>query len=331
VIELNHDSLARGLPAASGSPDWDDVLTRSRNREVRHRRLLVVGAAAVLVAVGTASAFAVRAFHSERVGFIGLPPEGAVQSTPERGKLVISYRGHAPAKISWTDRAWGKTFAWVYADGRLIWLREDDRPFGANHISTGYLEQRLTPDGVELLRSAIIATGVFEHERPSDFSPRRIEVRDGDRLLSASSGFGRHMGDRDGRKLAALFTDPASWLPEKAWADRQIRAYVPSRYVFCYLAPDAWKPARVMSLLPVRAKNLLRGNTPRKDSVTCWELTTNDARGIDRALDAADVERSRSAWVRGYNVEAPAGPNEDVFFFFEPVLPHGKWSISLGD
>jgi hypothetical protein len=307
------------------------VLTRSRNGEVRRRRLLVLGTAAVLVAIGTASALAVRASHSERVGFIGLPPAGAKASTPERGELVISYRGHVPAKITWTERNWGKSFAWVYADGRLIWLREDDRPYGANHISTGYLEQRLTPEGVELLRSAIIATGVFEHERPPGFSPRRIEVRDGDRLLSESSGFGSHKGDRDSRKLAALFTDPASWLPERAWADREIRAYVPSRYVFCYRGPDDTNAARVLSLLPSAARDLLRRKAPRTTFVTCWQVATNDARALAEDLEEAHFRRSQTAWALEYILEAPEDPKKEVAVFFEPVLPHGDWSMSRGD
>ena len=41
----------------------------------------------------------------------------------------------------------------VLADGRLIWLKFEDLPEGANSLSTGLLEQRLTPEGVELMRS----------------------------------------------------------------------------------------------------------------------------------------------------------------------------------
>ena len=48
---------------------------------------------------------------------------------------------------------------WVYDDGRLIWKRNldsskaDESVFGAIGPTTGLLEQRLTPEGIQLLRS----------------------------------------------------------------------------------------------------------------------------------------------------------------------------------
>src|SRR3990170_2001438 len=58
------------------------------------------------------------------VGFIGLPPEGSTPSTPKSGELVLSLWGR-----STTDQ--GPLFrAWVYADGRMIWDKEGDLPYG---------------------------------------------------------------------------------------------------------------------------------------------------------------------------------------------------------
>ena len=75
----------------------------------------------------------------------------------------------------------------MYADGRLIWLREhSDLPEAANRWSSGFLEQRLTPEGVELLRSEIVSTGLFGHDQPplgSTPAHRVIQVRIGDRLV----------------------------------------------------------------------------------------------------------------------------------------------------
>ena len=55
---------------------------------------------------------------------------------------------------------------WVYADGRMIWARRTAAPRGFPQARTrshsGYLEQRLTPEGVELLRSRLVATGLFD-------------------------------------------------------------------------------------------------------------------------------------------------------------------------
>ena len=58
--------------------------------------------------------------------------------------------------------------AWVYADGRIIWDRGQFPgrraiPEGANEFISGYLEQRLTPEGVELVRSEV--AGLFDRSR----------------------------------------------------------------------------------------------------------------------------------------------------------------------
>ena len=58
MTDLDRTSLDRILPSTTGSPDWDDVMSRSRAQLGRRRRRVVVAlAAAALVAVGTASAF----------------------------------------------------------------------------------------------------------------------------------------------------------------------------------------------------------------------------------------------------------------------------------
>jgi hypothetical protein len=69
-------------------------------------------------------------FYPDQVGASVLPPEGASPSAPERGKLVA-----------------GKEDIYVYADGRMIWGREG---------LPVWLEQHLTPEGVELVRSGAV-------------------------------------------------------------------------------------------------------------------------------------------------------------------------------
>ena len=135
------------------------------------RGVVALVAAALIVVVGTASAIGgVRAFILDQ-GFIGLPPVGATPSTPESGELVIRWLGRTatPAPLSG-----GPLFrVWVYADGRIIWSRDGAIPEGANEFTSGYLERRLTPEGVELLRSEVV--GLLEgsgiHSRP--FRPTR--------------------------------------------------------------------------------------------------------------------------------------------------------------
>lgn len=334
MTKLDRASLDRILPSTPGSADWNDVLSRSRQGRRRWRVVALV-VASLVVAVGTASAFGtVRDFFLDR-GFIGLPPQGATPSNPENAELVLFYWGPAPGD-------WGKSRFWLYADGRLISLREANRPEGANPRSTGYLEQHLTPEGVELLRSEIISTGLIGDEDdgnadddvaigsesvPRDTTKpleewRMIEVRDGDKLYRVS-----RVGDLE--RLVALLTDPAS-LPANAWEVREIRAYVPSRYAVCFMGVPAIEPSRLFPLLPEPAQGLLQA---REFALNGWgghctDLTTEEARALGEALDAAGLEQfdgERIApYVLTYRLKIPG----IRVIQFEPYLPHGEVTCS---
>ena len=79
---------------------------------------------------------------------------GATPSAPASGELVVHWEGRSATHARGPHVA-PMVRAWVYADGRMIWSREGSVPEGANEFTSGYLEQRLTPEGVELLRSAV--------------------------------------------------------------------------------------------------------------------------------------------------------------------------------
>jgi hypothetical protein len=302
MTDLDHTSLDRILPSTAGAPDWNDVLGRSRLHPGRRRRhLLLAAAAALVVAVGTASAIgSVRDLFVDR-GFIGLPPVGATPSAPESGELVLRWEGNS-ASHAWPEWRGGDVRpyvgAWVYADGRMIWWRDNRQvPEGANELTTGYLEQRLTPEGVELLRSEVV--GLLDHSRalletvpPDDdpwpralggltlFVPRdygshwgAVDVRDGDRLVRLywasveGKGFS-HEGTIATpkqlsalRRIDALLTDPTSVLPSSAWAVREVRAYVPSHYAICIDTSPPKDVSQLLSLLPAQAGDILRGKS----------------------------------------------------------------------
>ena len=218
--------LAARFAALAPEPlagNWDEVLDRagaarkgrrwperSRVLQGRRRRLFVVLAVVALVAVVTATAFAVRAFVIDK-GLVGLPPVGATPSTPKSGVLEMYY---------WLHGVTGGGKNWVYADGRLIRL---------GGSCDGFREQRLTREGVKLLRSEIVSAGGFGHAQPppgSDTLPHGwppIQVRKGDRLVPLTWA-------SDLKRLEARLADPESWLPASAWKQRKFRAYVPSRF-----------------------------------------------------------------------------------------------------
>ena len=80
-------------------------------------------------------------------------------SEPAVGETVLHFRGDVEVAIS--------------ADGRVIWEIGDGDP--------GYLQRRLTPEGVERLRSRAVSTGLFEQDQglTLDHRPGGMEVRRG--------------------------------------------------------------------------------------------------------------------------------------------------------
>jgi hypothetical protein len=345
VIHLKRELLAAAerqqrhtVLAPKGRRRWLE-----RFRFAPRRRLVVVLAAvAVATAVTTAGWAIVRevVFHES---VVGLPPVGATPSAPESGELVIQYRFDTE-DIGAADGGRG----WVYADGRLLTadarpmtLRENSAlPEAATPWSSGLLEQRLTPEGVELMRSEIVSTGLFEHHEPAGrmSSPHNvIQVRIGDRLVRAQAK-GAAASDEFPKRLRERLANPASWLPASAWANRRLRPYVPSRYdVFYGGLIQTVERSSLLPLLPAAAEDLLRskeavprhGKTGDPSSGSEYPitryvsaLTTDEARTLARALDGARLE------IPGTSVDLlppnrGRGPNS-MFFVFLPYLPHGE-------
>ena len=302
-------------------------LDRLRAVSGRRRRLVVVLAAVALAMGVTAAGWAIVREVVLDKGFVGLPPVGATPSAPESGELVIRY---------WIDtdgpKGTGEARAWVYADGRLITLRR------------GFLEQRLTSEGVELLRSEIVSAGLEHYQpAPGPWIHNVIDVRIGDRLAGYHANFPARLRER--------LADPASWLPASAWEDRQIRAYVASSYSVKYHArPKTLERSRILSLLPAPAEDMLRSKDAEVEygqlgspgfppllPITTYSsnLTTEEARALAQALDDAGLKRGRRLGKLAYSFEIPGtsvdpprpqkGPvRNKVFIFFWPYLPNGE-------
>jgi hypothetical protein len=232
---------------------------------------------------------------SARVGFVGLPPEGAPPSTPRHGELVLHYFGEQ--FTHWYQ-------VWLYADGRLIWQREGNLREGANEYSTGFLEQRLTPEGVRLLErrgSAEAALFGFPWRPPY----------------------------------------PASWLPPRAWEDVPIRGYMPSRYAVCYQGLQRpIDPSRILTWLPAPAADLLRAGRFDPTSLEGWLrgfgggcslVTTEDARVIAEAFERFGLgqdEQFQTMYALTYHVTPRGAIRNETVIRFEPILPHGEVGCS---
>ena len=354
------DVLERFAPLFEApDPSFERFLHR-RDRKRRNQRIAagVVGIAFFVAAVWivtTGGAFdrtrtpastgpTVAPDVTGPVGLIGLPPEGATPSTPERGELVlIAVFGHSGGDP-------GRFHFNVYADGRLIWQRlgggTDEYAIG---YTTGFLEQRLTPEGVELLRSEALSIGLFEHDLRlvGAYVPYagEVSVRNGDRLVSVTWGdccdpssqdIAEEMPTEEQasalQQLDARLADPASWLPASAWEDQEPQPFVPSRYSVCYEAAQGIRLDRVLSSLPRPAEDVLRpldrthgeygGPSGTAYDSWCSAVTTDRARALAEILDDADIHSSDDIFGLYYDSGPLNGSALNVSISFELLLPH---------
>jgi hypothetical protein len=328
-------------------------LVRRRDRKQRNRRLAagVVGVAVFVAAIvivasgattdqgrspggtGPSSGPSVGA----RIGIVGLPPEDATPSAPARGEIVVGFLfGH-------TDGDPGRFGLHLYADGRVIWQRLTSERDG------GLVEQRLTPEGVELIRSEVLATGLFDRDAVQLVGTYglyfgEIEVRDGDRLLRLSWG---DIGPEDApeepatpeqvsaiKALDAWLEDLASRLPGSAWVDPEPKPFVASRYWVCYEAEGPVQLDTVLASLPRPAVDLLRrwdrthevlpfGPTRTPLEIWCSAVTTQEARDLAKILDGAGTGVRVALDVFGLRYRFGQGDADapDVTVSFEPALP----------
>ena len=226
-------------------------------------------------------------FYPEQVGYV-LPPERASPSAPERGKLVASNQD---------INAWYTVY--VYADGRMIWTREG---------LTGWLERRLTLEGVELVRSGAVRFGELFFDPGLALPERALQ----DRLIKAY--------------VPARFAVCPGYLPGDT---------------------GSLEPSSILAHLPVSAQALLRGNErtydasggvtggsppPPSTPVECFEVTTEEARALDGTFRHAGIERieepDNSPWAV-FEIKATARLRQS-FISMMPLLPHGEWGFLGG-
>jgi hypothetical protein len=354
--------LELGVGGATPPPDGFERMLRRRDRKRRNQRIT---AGAVGIAVFVAAIWIIatggpfdRAItpggspeptgptvppHPVGVGLLGFPPEGAPPSTPERGELVLGFTfGHTGGDA-------GRFGLHVYADGRLIWQRLGDFPGGAHTSSTGLIEQRLTPEGVDLVVAEVLSTGLFDHDRDlvgsaSGLYYGGIQVRVGNRLVHLTWGdAGFEQGDQPIatnptseqvgalERLDARIEDLGSWLPASAWEQQDMRAFVPSRYSVCYSGQDeSMERLRILQLLPAPAADPLRpldtttgefGGSRGPIPFWCSVVTTEEARGLAQILeDAGAVVQSHDD--PSYAFSPSGRPPFVINISFQAVLPH---------
>jgi hypothetical protein len=259
---------------------------------------LVAWALVLALAVAAARSASARP-DSLPMHLAGFPPKGVNAFPTTTGRLLIGLR--PTATTTWN----------VYSDGRVIWQKWTSSgvatvvPDGARKLDTGYVHQRLTLQGVQLLRSKLLATGLFEHNLRLAFGRHHAwvyhQVRRGDRLVTVNGvpspdpSWNQRFTDPTPAQTQALASiekfvaAPARWLPAKAWADHRIRAYVPARYLLAFDRgyPDLSKlPAPAVKML-VQYKQLKRH--------ACQLVTTGQARALVQTFVKAGISPSQNS------------------------------------
>jgi hypothetical protein len=204
-----------------------------------------------------------------------IPPAGTAVSTPVEGKLI------AEAYVGFGGQVW------VYADGRVLRLSK-------SFERTTYVEQRLSPEGVELVRQVL-----------------------GERV---------HLGDGPGAVRLEILL--GIWSRQSAWEDREGKPYVPARYGACFRRTDSPPDLEaLLDLLPASAQALLRGSDPGWNS-RCLVVTTEEARSLEEILSEARSSLGGGPLKAGaWSLRDGTG---DQFISLHPLFPDGRKLFQTG-
>jgi hypothetical protein len=223
-------------------------------------------------------------------GLIGLPPVDSRPSVPEVGRLVDCWPVNG-GMLPYVG------MARLYADGRLIW----NYFFGeGNSRSTGHIEQRLTLEGVELVRGL-------------DDLAEKDPFRLGDWLPSTAWEDRTIRPYVPARYGACLLADDGT---ETMGSNLDLTL------------------TEKLGMLPPEVSELLRDREPAPtapgtygDPFDCLSLTTAEARRLDAALRDAgfDQDEGRNNALLEYHLDLDGdGPGTTtIAIWFEPVFPDG--------
>jgi hypothetical protein len=270
-----------------------------------------------------------------------LPPVRSVPSAPEHGEAVFALQAcGGPSRIGgWSGRLT------LWEDGRLIRHTsgepvDDPQGWGLGPPAlTGWLEQRLTPEGVELMRSAVASSGLPLESSPDQWCSSR-DVYEG------TLGEGTRTRFFDGvlpPDLLERLSHPASWLPPSAWEDRRARPFVPAGYLVAFSGHDPmgqWPDlASITAALPPEVRPLIRamdwGQNHAGPTMWVWQaaraITLESAHALVDAIEAGGLEQLGWSSVPGpvYGFDHPAGDESDfagddeIRLGISPLLPGG--------
>ena len=285
-------------------------------------------------------------------------PSGEIAPSPLSGDRVIYFYVEDLTARTDATRRWDKVDIKVFADGRVVWSRCSSilpPPLSHDHtgtdlgcevapsersgsLSTGWLEQRLTPEGVELLRSELLGLGLLERDFDS-VTPNStdlvdylyVEVRDGDRRLNARADYqDLDLNPPTPDELAGLehiqeiFLDLEGWLPASAWAEQVVTPFVPTSYGF--LARGGSEAALLRGTYRGEAIRFGPDDLPSPADrlltrTGCKVLTLEEAQAVVAAFERAGISRSSEMSMADVIAFLVLGGESGAELSFEPEIP----------
>jgi hypothetical protein len=262
-----------------------------------------------------------------------MPAEGVTLTTPETGELVA-----AAAQIH-------RGTYWLYADGRLIRTSDADYP------TRMWVEQRLGPAGVEAVRQAFLATGMFDPGQPATEVPDPSSlpggcplpggcmfVRDDDGRLLARTGLSRgrapHTVDPPLDDVLTYFEELESRIPENWWIEREVKHYAAASYSISFVrrtpndgvdTNEALDANAARALLPAPAAELLAGQEPRTFVALGSDKSAypNESDGFspNAFVVPTDVARAFAEQFPEALTDGPAGPTSGFWWTIAVTEP----------
>ena len=263
-----HSLLERADRAASRVPLPDGGLERILRRRDRKRRNQRIMAGAVGIAVFATVMSVLMGLGSAGHTQVDVGRSGAVPSAPQEGEVVAQFNEPYEGEPS------APQFLYVYADGRVLaW------GWGSDFLT----ERRLTPEGVELVRSG------------------SIEAAD---LTPSSSGVPLDIWRDPQIKPFVPSRYAVCYSLDLAEGAPQTQGY------------DGYElPSRVVGFFPAPARAILEGELtrgtvgdPDSSDPVCSAVTTDEVRVLEDILSDVTVRNSEGI---------------EIFWDIDMVLPHG--------
>jgi hypothetical protein len=258
---------------------------------------------------------------------------------------------------------------WIYDDGRVI-VRHELGYGGSGWGVTPLLESRLSPEGVDLVRSELLGSGLFEADANFSALSASVPLAWGSMLFDDGTTSTKihwccfsagtapdELSDRQERELVRItegLADMEAWLPPSAWDDGSAEAhvYTPASYAICFWQGrnaygEALHPSAVLDALPVDARRIMTNSVRSFNAAwtgirasgdwdygpfDCAAIPIDDAVNLERILSEAGATRlgvGDRTLSGGYLIESDGEPGK-IVASFEPILPHGTWSIMGG-